>query len=349
MNIDLTRQKEFDKVLNKKFGTLYTGFGQKDNFEPVQRVPLDCVSLNSVLGGGLPVGRVVEIYGANSVGKSALSSHIIASYQKQDKFCMLVDVEHAFDPEFASYCGVDLDKLCMFAPNSAEEALDAMRTSMKLKDKETGEPILSLVILDSVAALTPAAEFEDKKEIGSTQIGSLARLMSNALKQLVAIAAENKITIILINQERATNIGGYGPKSTTAGGNAVKYYCSIRLDLNRTGWLEEGKQKVGQIINIETTKNKTATPFKSTDINLLFPTNRKGKTIAGVDVFADIINLALSNDIIEQAGAWYKWGEEKFQGFAKVMDYFMENDDKYQEVREQVLNLNKEDGNNKET
>lgn len=341
MELDFSNLKEFDKALNKKFGANYTGFGQKDSFEPVKRVPLECISLNNILGGGLPVGRVVEVYGSNSVGKSALATHFVASYQQQGKLCMWVDAEHTLDPEFMEYCGVDLDKLCHFAPDSAESALEAMRSSMKLKDKETGDPVLSLVVLDSVAALTPAADFEEKKEIGSTQMGSLARLMSNALKQLVSIASENNITIILINQERASNLTGYGPKSTTAGGNAVKYYCSIRLDMNRTGWLEEGKTKVGQIVNIETVKNKTFAPFRTADIHLIFPTERNGKIVAGVDVFADVVNLALEHEIISQAGAWYKWDEEKFQGLAKVYNYFLENEDKFKLIYNQVLNLNK--------
>ena len=338
----LSNLKEFDKLLSKKFGSEYTGFGEKDSFERVKRVSLDCVSLNNLLGGGLPVGRVVEIYGNNSVGKSALATHFVASYQKQGKVCMWVDAEHSLDPDFMTYCGVDLNLLCKHAPQSAEGALEAIRTAMRADDAE-GNPVLSLVVLDSVAALTPRNDFDEKKEIGSTMIGSLARLMSTSLKQLVTIAAEKNITLVLINQERACNMTGYGPKTTTTGGSAVKYYCSIRLDLNRSGWLEEDKQKVGQVINVETTKNKTFAPHKKAEIHLIFPTQRAGRIVAGVDTLADVVNIAIDNDIICRSGAWFKWGEERFQGIKKVYNTFIEDADKYAILYEQVQELYNDD------
>lgn len=207
LDLDLSHLKEFDKILAKKFGKQYHGFGDTDKFESVKRVPLDCISLNNVLGGGLPVGRMVEIFGDSSAGKSSLASHIVSSYQKQNKLCMWVDVEHAIDPDYMAYCGVDLNKLCTFAPNSAEEALEVVRTSMKLEDDQ-GNPVLSLIVIDSLAALVPSGDLEDKKEIGTTMVGSLARLLSTALKQLITIAAEKDITLVCLNQERGSNLIG---------------------------------------------------------------------------------------------------------------------------------------------
>jgi recombination protein RecA len=204
---DMSNLKEFDKVLNKKFGSQYTGFGEKDNFEKVSRVPLECISLNNILGGGIPEGRLIEIFGRNSSGKSSLANHIVSSYQKKGKYCMWIDSEACFDPVYTSNCGVNLDSLCKVSPNSAEEALEAIRTGLNLRDKD-GNPILSLIVLDSLAALTPRVDFDENKEIGTTQIGSLARLLSTSLKQIVTLAAETKATVILLNQERATNIGG---------------------------------------------------------------------------------------------------------------------------------------------
>lgn len=339
---DMSNLKEFDKVLNKKFGDQYTGFGEKDKFESVKRVPLECISLNKILGGGMPEGRIIEIFGRNSSGKSSLANHIIASYQRQGKYCMWIDMEKCLDPDYTSYCGVDLNSLCKVSPESAEEALEAIRTGLRLRDTE-GNPILSLICLDSVAALTPKADFEEKKEIGTTQIGSLARLLSTSLKQIVALAAESGATILLLNQERATNIGGYGPKTTTTGGNAIGYYSSIRLDLNRVGWIEESKEKQGQIVSIETVKNKTSAPYKKAEVHLVFPTKRGKSIVAGVDTLADVVNIAIDNDIIKKAGAWFTWGEDKFQGLAKVYAMFIEDKAKYDILYEQVLELDKGD------
>lgn len=337
-SINLDSQKEFDKILTKKFGNSYKGFSDKSKFEEVKRVPLDCISLNNILGGGIPVGRVLELYGDASSGKSSLASHIISSYQKLGKLCMYVDVEHALDTTYMSYCGVDLNNICIVSPNTGEEALEAIRVGMRLEDSNK-QPVLNLVVLDSVAALVPAADMEEKKEIGTTMIGSLARLMSTSLKQLVTIAAEKNITIILLNQERGTNLTGYGAKSGTTGGKAVQYYSSIRLDLNRVEWIEKAKEKIGQVVSIQTTKNKTHTPFKKAEINFIFPTERHGRTIAGVDVFTDIINLALENDIIEQSGAWFKvpHKEAKVAGLDAVSNFYLENTEEYNKLKELVL------------
>lgn len=335
---DMSNLKEFDKILNKKFGSQYTGFGEKDSFEKVSRVPLDCISLNNILGGGIPEGRVIEIFGRNSAGKSSLANHIVASFQKQGKYCMWVDAEACFDAEYTANCNVNLDSLCKVNPNSAEEALEAIRTGLNLEDSD-GKPVLSLIVLDSVAALTPRVDFDEKKEIGTTQIGSLARLLSTSLKQIVTLAAKTKATIILLNQERAANLTGYGPKTTTTGGSAIGYYSSIRLDLNRVGWLEEDKEKVGQIVNVETVKNKTFTPYKSADVHLIFPVKRGNKIVAGVDTLSDVVNIAIDNDIIKKTGSWFTWGEDKFQGLNKVYSMFIEDKDKYDILYKQVKEL----------
>lgn len=341
LDLDMSHLKEFDKILGKKFGKQYHGFGDANKFESIERVSLDSISLNKILGGGLPVGRMIEVFGDASCGKSTLASHIVASYQKQGKLCLWADVEHALDPDYMKYCGVDLNKLCTFAPNSAEEALEAVRTSMKLEDEE-GNPVLSLIVIDSIAALVPAGDLEDKKEIGTTMVGSLARLMSNSLKQLITLAAEKNITLLCLNQERGKNlIGGYGPKTGTTGGKAVEYYSSIRLDLNRVNWIEEAKEKTGQVVSIQTVKNKTHTPFKKAEIPFIFPVERNGKIVAGIDVFADTVNIALDKNIIEQHGAWFLMPhkEKKVPGLQKVYDYYLENEEHFLELKQQVLNL----------
>lgn len=345
MDIDLTNIKEFDKILTKKFGNNYTGFGKKDSFEKVKRVPLECISINNALGGGLPVGRLIEVYGGTSIGKSLLSNHFIKSYQQQGKLCMLIDVEQTADPEFISMCGVDLDKLCKVSPDTAEAALEAVRTGMNLRDSE-GNPVLSLIVLDSIASLVPAADYDEKKEIGSTMIGSLARLMSTSLKQFVTLAAQSECTLIMINQIRQANLLSYGAKNSTTGGSAVKYYSSIRLNLTRVSWIEEGKDKIGQIVNIETEKNKTHTPFKNAKVNFMFPTMRDGQMFAGVDVLADIVNNAIDNNIIKQTATWFNWKEEKFQGIKNVYNYFITNQESYNKLYKQVNELHNPSLNN---
>jgi recombination protein RecA len=343
-NIDLSVQKEFDKVLSKKFGAQYQGFNDQSKFESVQRVPLLSESLNKVLGGGLPVGRMIEIYGDTGSCKTSVSSHIISSYQRLNKLCMFVDVEHSIDADYMGYCGVDMNKLCVVKPSSAEEALEAIRVGMRMEDSE-GKSVLSLIVLDSIAALVPASDLEEKKEIGSSMVGSLARLMSTSLKQLITIAAEKNITLVCLNQERGANlIGGYGPKTTTTGGKAVQYYSSIRLDLNRVQWIEEDKEKLGQIVSIQAVKNKTHTPFKKAEIPFIFPVERNGKIVAGLDIFGDILNIALDNNIIERTGAWFVVPglDKKLAGLKNVTNYYLNNESAFDDLKIRVLNIGKE-------
>lgn len=340
-SINLESQKEFDKILSKKFGNQYKGFSDQSKFESVQRVPMLSASLNNILGGGIPVGRMLEIYGDSSIGKSSLASHMIASYQALGKLCMYVDVEHAIDPEYMTYCGVDMNRLCVVKPNSAEEALEAVRVGMRL-ESSNGNPVLDFIVLDSIAALVPAADLEEKKEIGSTMIGSLARLMSTSLKQLITIGGEKNITLVCLNQKRSQNMTGYGPKTTTTGGKAVQYYASIRLDMTRADWMEDNKEKVGQLVNISTSKNKTFTPFKSANIPFIFPVERNGKIVAGLDVFSDIVNIALDQNIIERTGAWFAVPglDKKLAGLKNVYDFYMNDEESFKDLKSTVLNLN---------
>ena len=335
MDIDLTRSQAFDKLFSKEMGEKYTGFGKSDTFERVERVPVDCISFNAMMGGGVPVGRIIEVFGQASAGKSTLCNHIVASYQKQNKLCMWVDAEQAIDAEFMSYCGVDLDKLCKLAPETAEEALKAIRMALQAKD-EDGESVLDLIVLDSVAALVPSEEYQ--KDFGGGTVAHLARLMSQSLKQIATLAAQNKITVLLINQERATNLMGYGKKSDTAGGNAIKYYTSMRLDLSRTGYIEESKKKIGQTVNVETVKNKTAAPFQTATLDFIYPQKRGNKIVAGVDVFTDVINIAIDNEIIVRTGAWFltPHQEKKLAGINNVKEFYLQNEEHYNDLIDKV-------------
>lgn len=346
MSNDLKKSSEFDKNFTKLFGDRYTGFGKADTYEKVERIPLDCISLNKLLGGGLPVGRIIEIFGQNSAGKSTLCNHIVSSYQRQGKLCMWIDAEQAMDPEFMEYCGVDLDKLCKYVPSSAEEALGTMRTAINAVD-EDGESVIDLVVLDSIAALVPSEEYS--KDFGGGTVANLARLLSQSLKQIGNIAGERNVTILLINQERATNLMGYGKKSDTAGGNAIKYYTSVRLDLSRTGFVEHKGEKIGQEVTIETVKNRTARPFQKIKIEFKYPRVINGTMTAGVDVFKDVINIALDKDIIVRTGAWFTvpGKEKKLNGLLQVEEFYISNQEEYNKLYELVMDTLND--NSKET
>jgi protein RecA len=241
----------------------------------------------------------------------------------------------ALDSQFMEYCGVDLGKLCKYDPNTAEEALQAVRTALSMEDPD-GKPVLDLIVLDSVAALVPSEEYQ--KQLGGGTVAHLARLLSQSLKQIANIAGQKGVSVVLINQERAQNLMGYGKKSDTAGGNAIKYYTSIRLDLTRTKWLEDGKRKIGQEVFAETIKNRTAAPYQSTTLNLMFPHKVQGKIEAGIDTIRDIVNVALDLEIIERTGAWFIVPNhpKKINGLTNVYNIYYESPEEYKTLQELI-------------
>lgn len=326
---------QFNKLFKKTLGDKFTGFGEAEKFSPVQRLSLSSPSINAVLGGGVPLGRIIELYAENSVGKSTMANYLVSQFQQQGKFCLWLDAESCLDPEYLQYCGVDNNKLCLVKPTTAEETLDAARESLKVTD-EDGNSIVSLIVIDSVASLVPSDEYQ--KESGSGMVASLARLLSQSLKQLSVLAAHANCTILLLNQKRSSNLMGYGAKTSTAGGTALKYYASIRLELKRSSWLEEGKVKVGQIVNLTAVKNKTAIPYVSKDFTIRFPIERNGTVFAGVDVFADIIDSAIEQEIIQRTGAWYlvPSHESKLNGLTNVYNYYLDNHDHFIQLKESL-------------
>lgn len=342
--------QDIDRALSKKFKSGYKGTGKEPLYQEIPRTPLECVSLNNILGGGIPQGRIIEVFGQPSHGKTTIAFNIIENFQKQhpDKIVMFIDAEHTFNGIYASQCGVDLDKLCLMGPDTAQEALDSIRTAISLtaeeeqeegekesKSKKVPESAFSLIVLDSVAHMVPSDEYS--KDIGGGQIGSLARLMSSSLKQISSLAAKHNTTIIFLNQERACNITGYGPKTTTPGGIALHFTCSVRLDVTKTGYIEDKGDKVGLTIKVQAVKNKTATPLKQAHLELIFPTEVNGKTVAGIDVQADVINLAIEKGIVKKGGAWFSYGQEKHQGLVNFKSALNENPDLYNDIYSQLV------------
>lgn len=323
MSEDKSKYLELDKEFRKKFGMNYVGPTQKDVFEQVNFFPLKCFSWNRMLGGGVPEGRLIEIYGGESVGKTTLSYMIASSFQQQQKAVFFIDAEHSFSKDRAEVCGINVEEnWCYLKPESGNEALEAIRYA-------AASGVISLIILDSVASLVPEDEYD--KDIGGGQIGSLARLMSHSLKQIISYANRNNCTVIFLNQERATNLASsYGKKSGTTGGNALKYYASVKIDLNRSEYLEEKGSKIGIKVKAKTEKNKTFTPFKEAEVNILFS--------SGVDLIQDVIDNAIEEEVVEKRGAWFKYKDIYLQGMAKFKVEVESRPEIYEEIYKNLVN-----------
>jgi len=272
--------------------------------------------------GGIPKGRISEIFGPESSGKTTLTLQLIANCQKQGGLCVFLDVEQALDLNYAQNLGVDIEKLILAQPGSAEEALDILETLVN-----SGGP--DLIIVDSVAALSPQAEIDG--EMTDQHVGLQARLMAKALRKITSPAKNNNVAVVFINQLRA-NIGamGYGPKETTPGGNALKFYCSMRIDLRRTGSFKKGEEIIGNKVKVKIVKNKLAAPFKVGEIEIYFG--------EGISAHAEILSKAVDLSIVGKAGAWFSYNEEKIgQGREKVLENFKTNPKLFEEIKTKVL------------
>lgn len=267
-------------------------------------------SLDMALGvGGLPRGRVVEIYGPESSGKTTLALHVIASAQKKNGRAAFIDAEHALDPEYAKRIGVNIKDLIISQPDTGEEALNILEDLVRSK-------IIDVVVIDSVAALTPRAEIEG--EMGDRHIGLQARLMSQALRKLTAIAARSGTVIIFINQLRMKIGVMYGNPETTPGGQALKFYSSVRLDIRRKAQIKKEDEVVGNRVRVKVVKNKVAAPFKIAEFDILYG--------EGISYEGDVLNTAVRYDVVTRAGASYSFGEKKLGvGFDTVRKMLQED------------------------
>jgi recombination protein RecA len=286
-----------------------------DNESMMGKIPVfstGSFSLDLALGvGGLPKGRIVEIYGPESSGKTTLALHVVASVQKKGEVAVFIDAEHALDVSYARKLGVDVDNLLVSQPDCGEQALEITDTLIK-----TGE--VSIIVIDSVAALTPRAELNG--EMGDSHVGLQARLMSQALRKLTASIAKSKTLVIFINQIRMKIGVMFGSPETTTGGNALKFYSTLRMDIRRIGTLKQGEEKIGNRTRVKIVKNKIAPPFKEAEFDIIF-----GK---GINWEGDILDVADRVGIVEKSGSWYSYkGERLGQGRDKVKNFLMENHD----------------------
>ena len=284
-------------------------------------IPSGSLTLDYALGiGGYPRGRIVEIYGPESSGKTTLAIHAIAEAQKLGEMCAMIDAEHAFDRTYAKALGVDISKLYVSQPSCGEEALEIAETLIS-----SGS--MAVVVIDSVAALTPKAEIEGT--MGDARIGLQARLMSQALRKITSIVSKTNTCVIFINQLREKIGVLFGNPETTTGGNALKFYASIRLDVRKTTQLKDGDEVTGNMTRVKVVKNKCAPPFKKAEFVIEY-----GK---GICRGTEVVDLAIEMDIINKAGSWFKYhGENLCQGRDKVIQMFEDNPEWAEEIEAQV-------------
>ena len=284
-------------------------------------IPTGCLSLDVALGvGGVPKGRIIEIFGPESSGKTTLTLHIVAEAQKAGGYAAFIDAEHALDPEYAKNLGVNLDELLVSQPDSGEQSLEITETLVR-------SGALDVIVVDSVAALVPRAELEG--EMGDSHMGLQARLMSQALRKLTGTVSRSNTTVIFVNQIREKIGVMFGNPETTPGGRALKFYSSVRMDIRRITSLKDGTDMVGNRTSVKVVKNKVAPPFKMTEFDIMY-----GK---GISKEGDIIDLAIKGDIIEKTGAWFSYGEMKIgQGKENSKKYLLDNPDIYSEIIKKV-------------
>jgi recombination protein RecA len=311
------------KEIDKKFGkhTLIR-IGDKE-IEKIPSISTGSIGLDLSLGiGGLPIGRVIEIYGPESSGKTTLSLQTIAEAQKKGMRCGFIDAEHAIDIQYAKNLGVDVENLYLSQPDYGEQALEITETMAR-------SGAFDLIVIDSVAALVPKVEIEGTIE--DQQVGVQARLMSKALRRLASVLHDMNATVIFINQLRQ-KIGAmsYGPSETTTGGNALKFYASVRLDVRRIASLKNGDDIIGNRTKVKIVKNKVAPPFKITEFDIIF-----GK---GVSKVGEVVDYAVKFDFIEKSGAWFSYDDKKIgQGRENAKRFLLDNPEVMKEVEEKVI------------
>ena len=283
----------------------------------VEAISTGCLTLDVALGiGGIPKGRIIEIYGPESSGKTTVALHCVAEVQKEGGTAAFVDAEHALDPVYASKLGVNLDDLYISQPDSGEQALGITETLIR-------SGAIDIIVIDSVAALTPQAELDG--DMGDSHVGMQARLMSQALRKITAASSKSKCTIIFINQLREKIGVMYGNPETTTGGKALKFYSSVRIEIRKADTLKDGSDIVGNHVKAKVVKNKVAPPFKVAEFDIMYGT--------GISNMGCVLDLAVENGFVQKSGSWFSYNDEKIgQGRDKAMEFLKSNPDVYKEL-----------------
>src|SRR5574342_110290 len=328
MGIDVNRERAIDLAVSqieKQFGKgSIMRLGEGAHITDVAALPTGSLGLDLALGiGGVPRGRVVEIYGPESSGKTTLTLHIIAEAQKRGGVCAFIDAEHALDVGYAKKLGVKTEELLVSQPDFGEQALE-------IADMLVRSNAVDVVVVDSVAALTPKAELEG--EMGDTHVGLQARLMSQALRKLTAAIAKSRTMVIFINQIRMKIGVMFGSPETTTGGNALKFYSSVRLDIRRVESIKEGQEVTGSRVRVKVVKNKMAPPFKQAEFDIMFA--------EGISKTGELVDLGVDKKVIEKSGAWYSYkGERIGQGREAARDFLKNNPSTARDVEAKLREL----------
>ncbi len=319
---------EKDKALDAALSQIERAFGkgsimrlgQNTNID-IEAIPTGSLGIDIALGiGGLPKGRIIEIYGPESSGKTTLALSVIAQAQKRNGTCAFIDAEHALDPSYAKKIGVDIENLLVSQPDSGEQALEIADTLVR-------SGAIDVMVVDSVAALVPKAELEG--EMGDAHMGLQARLMSQALRKLTATVARSNTLIIFINQIRMKLGVMFGNPETTTGGNALKFYASVRMDIRRVGAIKDKDEVIGSQTRVKIVKNKVAPPFKTVDFDIMYG--------EGISKTGELIDLGVKSGIIEKAGAWFSYNGDKIgQGRENAKRYLMENPEVAEDIENKI-------------
>ena len=325
-NRDDNKSKALDVAvaqLEKQFGRgTLVRLGDDHFAEAGQAISTGCLSLDIATGlGGLPIGRVVEIFGPESSGKTTLALHAVANAQREGGIACYIDAEHALDPTFAGNIGVDIDNLLVSQPDTAEQALEICETLVRSN-------AVAVIVIDSVAALVPRAEVEG--DMGDSHMGLQARLMSQALRKLTAAISRSRTLVIFINQIRMKIGVMFGNPETTTGGRALKFYASLRLDVRRIAGLKDREENIGNRVRVKVVKNKLSPPFKQSEFDLIFG--------EGISTEGDILDLAVAEKIVQKSGSWFSYnGDNLGQGRENTRQYMKDNPELVADLRRQII------------
>ena len=322
------RKEDKLKALQAAMSKIERDFGKgsimklgENNVEKVEVIPTGSLGLDMALGvGGYPKGRIIEIYGPESSGKTTLALHAIAEAQKQGGIAAFIDAEHAFDRFYAANLGVDVDELLISQPDNGEQAL-------QIADQLISSAAVDIIVIDSVAALTPKAEIEG--DFGDNKVGLQARLMSQALRKLTSTISKTNTTCIFINQLREKIGVMFGNPETTTGGNALKFYASVRIDVRPSTPIKDGDEVIGKLTKIKIVKNKVAPPFRKCEFDIMFGT--------GISKYGEILDIAVDKNIVKKAGAWFSYGDSKLaQGRDACLALLKDNPELCEEIEAKV-------------
>ncbi|MGB5835634.1 MAG: recombinase RecA [Albidovulum sp.] len=329
LSMDTKRSADKQKALDSALAQIERQFGKgsimklgADNpVMEIEAVSTGSLGLDIALGiGGLPKGRVIEIYGPESSGKTTLTLHVVAETQKLGGVCAFVDAEHALDPQYAKKLGVNLDELLISQPDTGEQGLEIVDTLVR-------SGAVSLVVVDSVAALTPKSELEG--DMGDSSVGVHARLMSQAMRKLTSSISRSNCMVIFINQIRMKIGVMFGSPETTTGGNALKFYSSVRLDIRRIGAIKDREEVVGNATRVKVVKNKVAPPFKQVEFDIMYG--------EGISKTGELIDLGVKAGVVEKSGAWYSYGDERIgQGRENAKLFLKENPDMANQIEDKI-------------